>query len=256
MKHNTRDSKGRFCKKELQEKKNVITAYKVFKHDWTCRGFQYKVGETYTHTGKIKPCKNGFHCCQKLVNCFNYYDFDPRNKVAQVEVWGSVEQTGDKLCASNIKIIKELDWHTVLDLVNTGSSNTGIYNSGDSNTGNWNSGHRNFGFFNTSAQDVIFCFNKPMKGMFIAFPDFLYFDLTEWVCTHRMTDKEKEQHPEHTTTGGFLRVLSYKEAFRKSFEKAKAKANWQQQLAELQAIPNFDANIFYEISGIKPEELV
>jgi hypothetical protein len=95
-----------------------------------------------------------------------------------------------------------------------------------------------------------------MKSKFIAFPDFLYFSLTEWVCTNRMTDKEKEQHPEHSTTGGFLRVLSYKEAFRKSFENAKAKANWQQQLAELKAIPNFDANIFYEISGIKPEELV
>ena len=30
-----------------------ITGYKVFNPDWTCREFQYKVGETYTHEGMI-----------------------------------------------------------------------------------------------------------------------------------------------------------------------------------------------------------
>jgi hypothetical protein len=272
-------------------KKNAIRAYKVFNPDWTCRGFQYKVGEKYKCAGEIEPCVKGFHCCQKLVDCFNYYTFNPRNKVADVEIWGSVEQSGDKLCASNIKIIKELDWHTVLNLVNTGDCNIGMYNSGNHNfgyrnsgdgnlgycnsgcrnsgchnsgnlnsgnwnSGSWNSGDRNSGYFNTSAQNVIFCFNKPTKNEVIKFPDFLYFNLIEWVCVEDMTDKEKEEHPEHITTGGFLRRMAYKEAFRKSFESAKKEENWQKQLAELKAIPNFNSRIFYEISGIKPEELV
>lgn len=36
---------------------------------------------------------------------------------------------------------------------------------------------------------------------------------------------------------------------------AKKKSDWAEQLAQLKAIPNFDAAIFEEISGIKPEEL-
>ena len=70
-----------------------------------------------------------------------------------------------------------------------------------------------------------------------------------------MTTAEKEAHTEYKTTGGYLKSYEYKEAFRKSFEAAKAKDDWAEDLAKLKAIPNFDAEIFYEISGIKPEEL-
>ena len=52
-----------------------IKGYKVFKSDWTCRGFQYEVGKTFKHEGNIKICGRGFHFCQKASDCFNYYDF-------------------------------------------------------------------------------------------------------------------------------------------------------------------------------------
>ena len=50
-----------------------MKAYKVFNSDWTCRGFQYKVGETYNFDGEIELCGRGFHACENVVDCFNYY---------------------------------------------------------------------------------------------------------------------------------------------------------------------------------------
>ena len=43
----------------------MIKGYKVFNKDWTCRGFQYKVGKTFKHNENIKMCDRGFHFCQK-----------------------------------------------------------------------------------------------------------------------------------------------------------------------------------------------
>ena len=65
--------------------KNIVKGYKVFNPDWTCRDFQYKVGETYEHDGDIELCGSGFHFCLKAIDCFNYYMFDSDNRVAEVE---------------------------------------------------------------------------------------------------------------------------------------------------------------------------
>ena len=50
-----------------------IKAYKGFNPDMTCRGFQYKKGETYT-AEKASLCKSGFHACEDPIDCFAYYD--------------------------------------------------------------------------------------------------------------------------------------------------------------------------------------
>ena len=278
-------------------KKNAIKAYKVFNKDWTCKGFQYEVGKEYRHKGKIQICESGFHSCEKLSDCFNYYPFQPSEiKVAEVLAWGDVkhEESSSKICSSRIEITKELEWAEVLKICNSGnwnsgdcnsgSRNSGDWNSGDCNSGNWNSGDwnsgsrnsgdrnsgyrnsgdwnsgdRNSGYFNTPNQKYIFIFNKRIKKSIsnaIRFPCFLYFELTEWVSINQMSSKEKNKHPECDAIGGYLKTYSYKEAFRKSFEMAKRKPDWQKQLALLKAIPNFDAKIFEEISGIREEELV
>ena len=126
-----------------------MKGYKVFNSDWTCRGFQYEVGKTYEHEGKISPCNSGFHFCEKAADCFNYYKFDSNNKVAEVEALGEIKTDGDKSVANKIKIIRELSWHEVLELVNTGKDNTGKKNTGNYNSGNRNSGNRNSGNRNT-----------------------------------------------------------------------------------------------------------
>ena len=372
-------------------KKNAIKAYKAFNSDLTCKGFQYEVGKEYHHIGEITVCWAGFHACESLADCFRFYPFsETKTRVAEVLVWGKVkyEDTGVKLCASNIKVVRELTWSEVLSLCNSGDNNTGDCNSGNHNTGDWNSGSRNSGnwntgnwnsgngnpgnwnsgnsnsgnynsgywnsgnsnsgednsgnsntgkrnsgdnnsgnsntgnyntgngnsgnqntgcgnsgdcnsgdcnsgdwnsgnhnrgcgnsgdwnsgnwnsgnwnigdrnsgYLNTSAQKYCFIFNKQVEKSVLAhieFPEFMCFTLIEWIPDYKMSQQEKERHPEYVTTGGYLKEYTYKEAFRKSFEKARRKPNWSKQRQKLLDLPNFDAKVFEEISGITPEEL-
>ena len=122
-----------------------MKGYKVFNSDWTCRKFKYEVGKTYEHKGVVNLCQEGFHFCKKLIDCFNYYSFDPKNKVAEIEAEGEIIEGTDKCVTSKITIIKELTWYEVLDYVNIGKNNTGSCNSGNWNTGNRNSGDCNSG---------------------------------------------------------------------------------------------------------------
>ena len=252
-------------------KKNATKAYKAFNSDLTCKDFQYEVGKEYHHKGKLELCESGFHACPKLVDCFRFYPFrEAETRVAEVLVWGKVEyeDVGVKLCASNIKVVRELAWSEVLLLCNSGNYNTGYGNSGNWNSGNWNSGNgnsgywnsgdNNSGYLNTSTQEYCFIFNKPVEKSVLSitkFPAFMRFTLTEWIPDSKMSQQEKNQHPEYATTGGYLKKYTYKEAFRKSFEEAKQLPDWPEQLEKLKSLPNFDAKIFEEISGITTEEL-
>ena len=125
-----------------------MIAYKVFNPDWTCRGFKYQVGETYEEDVNPSVCYRGFHFCKKLADCFNYYAFDPKNKVAEVDVLGDIADGDDKCCTNKIKIVKEITWYEVLAMVNTGKGNTGFGNSGNRNSGDRNSGDWNSGVWN------------------------------------------------------------------------------------------------------------
>ena len=100
-------------------KKNATKAYKAFNSDLTCKDFQYEVGKEYHHKGKLELCESGFHACPKLTDCFYFYPFNKtKTRVAEVLVWGKVEyeDIGNKLCASNIKVVRELTWNEVLSL--------------------------------------------------------------------------------------------------------------------------------------------
>ena len=71
-------------------------------------------------------------------------------------------------------------------------------------------------------------------------------DEIDWVYSEDMTDEEKEKHPEHETTGGFLRTLS----------KSSERQTWWNDLGEhwkneVKSIPNFDEKVFERITGIK-----
>lgn len=61
-------------KTERVLKKNALKAYKAFNSDLTCIGFQYEVGKTYRHNEALRLCEAGFHACERLVDCFTYYE--------------------------------------------------------------------------------------------------------------------------------------------------------------------------------------
>ena len=133
---------------------------------------------------------------------------------------------------------------------NSGNCNSGNRNSGNWNSGNWNSGNCNSGFFNTDSP-LVRIFNKEtnISRDDIDFPSFLYFDLTVWVSHDTATDEEKEAHKiDIETCGGFLKTLSYKEAFRIAWNKAS-----KEEHKKLLKLPNWDNAIFEDISGIDAE---
>ena len=128
-----------------------MEGYKVFEPDWTCRGFQYEVGKTFEEDVTPSCCNRGFHFCKELKDCFNYYPFNPDNKVAKVIALGEIDEESDdsKCCTNKIQIVEEISWEDVLRMVNLGKGNAGLCNSGDCNSGNRNSGNRNSGDCNS-----------------------------------------------------------------------------------------------------------
>ena len=131
---------------------------------------------------------------------------------------------------------------------NTGYSNTGNRNTGNWNTGNWNTGDRNTGYFNIDKPDKIRVFGKEINRDIwnnCTKPDFIYFNLTNWIFESSMSDQDKIDNPTFHTTGGYLKEYGYQEAFKKSFEDAD-----QEDRDRVFNLPNFDADIFLEISGI------
>ena len=126
---------------------------KVFNPDWTCS----PNGNTkqYTCPGKFEEdvtpvrCGQGMHFCKVAADCFNYYDFNPDNHVAEVAAYGEVVEEGDKCATNKLEIIREIPWAELLEMVNTGKGCAGLCNSGNCNSGDWNSGNRNSGDCNS-----------------------------------------------------------------------------------------------------------
>ena len=128
---------------------NIVKGYKVFNPDWTCRDKQYTCPGIFEDPGDISVCSKGMHFCKKAADCFNYYDFDPNNHVAEVIAHGKVLEGDDKCCTDKLEIVREIPWAELLEIVNTGYGNSGYGNSGYGNSGNRNSGSWNSGSWNS-----------------------------------------------------------------------------------------------------------
>ena len=127
----------------------VVKGFKVLNPDWTCKNKQYGCPGRFEEDVTPSVCNEGMHFCKKAADCFNYYRFDPENKVAEVVAYGTVAEDGDKCCTDKLEIVREIPWAEVLEIVNMGKGCTGLCNSGDWNSGNRNSGNRNSGDWNS-----------------------------------------------------------------------------------------------------------
>jgi hypothetical protein len=144
---------------------------------------------------------------------------------------------------------------------NSGNWNSGYGNSGYGNSGNWNSGYGNSGYGNsgygnsTNRESGIFCseagkirmFNKPtdLSWNEIDHPNFSLFFLNKWITESDMTNDEKKEDPQFYVRGGYLKTYSWEEAW-KNFWKETDEENRQKFLK----LPNFDAQVFEDITGI------
>ena len=139
---------------------------------------------------------------------------------------------------------------------NTGNKNTGNCNTGDKNTGDWNKSSFNTGCFNTEEQKIML-FNKPSDMTYREWLDSnaryllnqIPKDVVEWIYGEDMTDEEKAAHPTYETTGGYLKVL----------DESEGGQLWWDSLSDrrkkiIKAIPNFDAEIFFQCTGIKTDK--
>jgi len=84
-----------------------IKSYKGTDSEMKCRGFQYKIGETYRHDGDIGLCDAGFHACATPLDVWSYYE--PANsRFFEVEQTGTVEHGEDKTVSSELTVKAEI----------------------------------------------------------------------------------------------------------------------------------------------------
>ena len=264
----------------------VVKGYKAFDKDLRCLGFQYRVGSTYVEKEPLKICETGFHFCSVFKDVFKYYAAESATRICEVEAIGKVIHKEDKSCTSKIKIVRELtpgeiEARTDNFKFNSGNQNSGNYNSGNQNagirnsghlnsgnqnsgirnsghlnagnynSGNLNAGNYNSGFFNTNTptmrlfnKDTGLSFDSPQGRLLRGVDGNLYSkikSITRWCREFDMTEDEKSENPSYITTGGFLKKLDKIDY-----------SGWnnEEDLAFFMSLPNFDADIFYQITGI------
>ncbi|WP_231277317.1 DUF7666 domain-containing protein [Pseudomonas aeruginosa] len=162
-----------------------MTAYKGFKQDLTCLGYQFEIGGTYKHEGEVEACASGFHSCEYPLDVFGYYA-PGDSRFAIVKASGQLSRHDDdsKIASATLVVEAEISMPTMISRAidwvmskvdksveqtvvggtasNTGyqsaASNTGyqsaasntVYQSAASNTGNY-SAASNTGYYSAAS---------------------------------------------------------------------------------------------------------
>ncbi|WP_121410155.1 DUF7666 domain-containing protein [Pseudomonas aeruginosa] len=139
-------------RKKKTEVEEIVTAYKGFKQDLTCRGYQFEIGGTYKHEGEVEACASGFHSCEYPLDVFGYYA-PGESRFAIVKASGQLSRHDDdsKIASATLVVEAEISMPTMISraldwimskvdksveqtVVGGTASNTGDY-SAASNTG-------------------------------------------------------------------------------------------------------------------------
>lgn len=256
---------------------------KGFDKNLQCRGYQFEVGkeyridlpEGYVLTADDLCTNKVFHFCDSLQKVHTYYSCDDKynNRYCIIEVLGQFVENNDKCGSDHIKVIKEIKgeelniakgltsgntgWFNI-GTHNSGSGNSGNYNSGYYNSGNYNSGNYNSGGLNSgngnsglfnscNNSNGVFCsvepkisiFNNPSEMTLTEFYNSKYYyaicsvplNLTEWVNDKLITRTHKD-----------------------------ACQIWWDSMSDenkkiIKSMPNFDVDVFCEITGIDKDEV-
>ena len=141
----------------METKEKAISGFKGFDKELKCRDFQYKVGKTYEHEGKVKCCEQGFHFCENPFDVFGYYS-PSDSRYCAVEGSGKVDKDEEdsKVAVSKLHISAEIGLKGIIEAgvkfildkvnwkdnkeYNTGEQSTAT-NTGDQSTAT-NTGYR------------------------------------------------------------------------------------------------------------------
>ena len=143
---------------EVMDLLDIKKGYKVFHEDWNFKGIKFEVGKIYQEDVTPKYCERGFHYCLNLLDCLDYYIVGKEKEyhIAEVAALGDIDfySLGERCCTNQLKVVQELNWLQVLNIINagkynTGQGNTGQRNTGEGNIGNCNIGNCNRGYGNT-----------------------------------------------------------------------------------------------------------
>ncbi|MED5026603.1 DUF7666 domain-containing protein [Pseudomonas aeruginosa] len=139
--------------KKKAASEEVVTAYKGFKQDLTCRSYQFEIGGTYKHEGEVEACASGFHSCEYPLDVFGYYaPGDSRFAIVKASGQLSRHDDNSKIASATLVVEAEISMPTMISkaidwimarldssveqtVVGDTASNTGN-RSAASNTGN------------------------------------------------------------------------------------------------------------------------
>jgi hypothetical protein len=104
--------KGRAMQRKIKTDKaeQTVVAWKGFDKNFQCRGYQFEVGKTYEHTGRVEVCRSGFHACESPMDVWSYYSLGEDNRFAKVTLGGELSRCGDdtKIAGGRITIEAEV----------------------------------------------------------------------------------------------------------------------------------------------------
>ena len=266
-----------------------MKGYKAFNSDLTCRGMQYEIGKEYKFDGEPIPCRQGFHFCETIADCYEFYPMNDNTRICEVEATGDIAKDGVKRVTNVIKILAEITCDNLRKgntgtsnsgYRNSGDSNSGVWNSGNSNSGDWNSGDWNSGYSNSGDSNSgnrnsgdwnsgyrssgVFCTEKqPTIKIFDVQTDWTFDDWTDSEAYKVMSkcpysysdyigadDMTDEEKERHPE---YKTIGGYVKTFTAT---AEDKQKWWDSLSksdknEVKALPNFDADKFCECVGIE-----
>ena len=255
-----------------------MKGYKAFDTNWRCRDFQYEIGKTYElpegQTLQIGKC--GFHFCKNPIDVFANYPLTG-TLIAEVEALGNIQHEGIRFCTDKIKIVREftLDELQLLFLkssfnsssfntgnfnsgsYNSGSNNSGSYNSGNYNTGSSNSGSCNSGFSNTGYYNTgnynsgNFNSGNYNSGRYNA-GDYNTGDYNTGIFNTDEPCMRAFNRDTNITFSEFMRSIGYN--FSALLNRISRHEIDDKDIEHVKALPNYDADLFYEITGIDLRE--
>lgn len=258
---------------------------KGFDKDLKCRGYQFEIGKEYKInlpkgyklTEKDLCSDKVFHFCDELTKVHQFYEcFDEaNNRFCIIEVLGQFCKSGNKCGSNHIKIIRELtgeELETAKGLINgntglfnSGYYNSGYYNSGYHNSGNCNSGFSNSGYYNkgsynsgifnkTEGSNGVFCNKEPKICIFNIQTDFTWSDFINSKYYKAIISSKFpliEWRPKRGKSNIKLKANTYEQACNLWWKKM-TKENKQ----IIKEMPNFDIDIFCDITGIPKEKVI